>query len=153
MALEIWWTGKEKRDIFEGVNKEYLKRMGRYTKLKVRNFKDSSNKERETKIKEESQAILDALTPESYCILLDETGKELSTMQMTKRLNNKWLTQKKCVLVIGGAFGHSVELKSRADELLSLSQLTLPHLFAKALLIEQIYRCFTIVNNENYHHV
>ncbi len=152
MALEIWWTGKQRQDSYEALSDEYKKRLTRYGKVKFKVFKDSKNKDIDSRKEEESEAILKSLGPTDHCVLLDEHGENITTLKLVKKLENKWLRSKRCVIIIGGAFGVSNALKVRADEVLALSQLTLPHQMAKTLLLEQLYRCFTVMNNENYHH-
>lgn len=152
MALEIWWTGKQRQDTYQALSDEYKKRLKRYGTIKFKIFKDIKTKDIETRKYEESEAILRNLNPSDHCVLLDEHGENVTTLKLVQKLENKWLRSKRCVIVIGGAYGVSNQLKQRADEVLALSKLTLPHQMAKTLLLEQLYRCFTVMNNENYHH-
>ena len=149
MAIEVWWIGKEKG---EKAVDDYLKRMRRYGQIKCQYFKESKQKVVDQKIKEEGQVILDKLQSTDHLILLDEKGKTYTSMSFATRLNDHWLRQRRSIFLIGGAFGHSQEVKGRANEALALSDLTFPHELARLVLIEQLYRAFTILNNEKYHH-
>jgi len=149
MSLEIWWIGKERKN--KQID-EYLKRLGKYTKIQKRLIKDSKKNERRLKIQEESEQILSRIKPTDYLVLLDEFGKQYDSNQWAKHLNNEWLRHKKTIFLIGGAYGVGDEIKSRSNQTIALSKMTLPHEIARLLLIEQIYRSFTILNNENYHH-
>jgi 23S rRNA (pseudouridine1915-N3)-methyltransferase len=84
-------------------------------------------------------------------VLLDERGEEPTSLELAQRLS-KWLQRGQDVaLVIGGSDGHSEELRARAQETLSLSRMTLAHRLARLVLLEQLYRAFTILRGEPYH--
>lgn len=141
-----------RNDSTESLVSEYLKRIKKYTSIKTRIFKDSKQSSGNKRNEEESQQILKSLTSSDYCVLLDENGSQLTTIQFTKKLDANWLRQKKCVFVIGGSHGVTQDLKNRANESIALSRMVLPHQFARLIFVEQLYRGFTIRNNENYHH-
>ena len=99
------------------------------------------------------EAILRQLADGDYVTLLDERGEEYRSVEfalwLQKRLNSG---VKRLVLVIGGPYGFSDEVYARADGRLSLSRMTFSHQIVRAIFAEQIYRAFTILNNEPYHH-
>ena len=101
----------------------------------------------------ESKLLLSKLNSEDKVILLDETGTELNSVEhadaLHKHLNK---ATKQLVFVIGGAYGVSDELKKRADFVWSLSPLVFPHQLVRLILVEQLYRAFTILAGEKYHH-
>ena len=100
---------------------------------------------------EEKQKIMNRVDPVNRLVVLDEKGKSLTSVRLAQRLDN-WMFQGKTVdLVIGGANGLHESLKSDADELISLSKLTLPHHMARLFLIEALYRASSILANHPYH--
>ena len=101
----------------------------------------------------EGEALLRQITEGDYVTLLDERGTEFRSVEfalwLQKRMNSG---VKRLVLVIGGPYGFSEEVYARADAKLSLSRMTFSHQIVRAIFAEQIYRAFTILNNEPYHH-
>ena len=104
------------------------------------------------KRQEESDTLLKQLKSDDYVVLFDETGDAPNSRAFSKQLSS-WLNggKKRIVFVIGGAFGASDELKSRAQKKISLSPMTLNHHLARLVALEQIYRGFAILNNHPYH--
>jgi 23S rRNA (pseudouridine1915-N3)-methyltransferase len=101
--------------------------------------------------KKESRLIEPYLQKASTNILLDEKGKSFNSIQFSELINNKMITSKDLNFIIGGAYGFSEEVKKKANILLSLSNMTMPHHLARLVLVEQLYRAFTILKNEKYH--
>ena len=101
----------------------------------------------------EGKLILDRLSSQDFLVLLDEKGTEFSSVQFSDKLQ-KWLNggHKRIVFLIGGAFGFSDEVYQRANFKLALSKLTLTHQMVRLFFTEQLYRAFTILKNEKYHH-
>jgi 23S rRNA (pseudouridine1915-N3)-methyltransferase len=88
-----------------------------------------------------------------YIILLDENGVNLNSIDFSKKMQKYMLNSyKRIVFVIGGAFGFSNEIYDLSNEKLSLSKMTFSHQMVRLFFIEQLYRSFTIINNEKYHH-
>lgn len=100
---------------------------------------------------EESRAILSRIKEGEYVVLLDETGKNLSSPELAQ-LIDRTATQKPIAIVIGGAYGVDEHLRQRADVVWSLSRLVLPHMLVRLVLIEQLYRSQEIVKGGPYHH-
>lgn len=102
---------------------------------------------------EESRRIARALHDDDYVILLDETGKVLQSPQFARILEQQQVeSTKRVVFIIGGAYGVTDAVKERADLVLSLGTLVMPHQLVRLVLAEQIYRAFTIIRGEPYHH-
>ena len=103
-------------------------------------------------LKREGGRILEKVPPQSFLIVLDERGCNLATEQLAEKLAAEMLYagQDWC-LVIGGPYGLDAAVKQRADLLLSLSKMTFTHQMARLFLLEQLYRCSTILRNEPYH--
>jgi 23S rRNA (pseudouridine1915-N3)-methyltransferase len=106
----------------------------------------------EQKIKE-ALKIFQTIVDDDYVILLDEKGKEFITVEFSGFLEKLFfLPKKRIVFVIGGPWGFSEDVYSRADFKLSLSKMTFPHQLVRLLFAEQLYRAFTIIRGEPYHH-
>ena len=112
--------------------------------------KKSSNKN--TIMNMESDLILSYLSQNDYVILLDEKGKIYNSKSFSKKIENFLLhSQKRLIFIVGGAFGFNDKLKTRANEMLSLSNMTFSHQIIRLFFLEQLYRSFTIINNHPYH--
>ena len=111
-----------------------------------------SNFAEEKAREEETQRILAKIKPSDFVILLDERGKNISSPEFAKMLSNGFVNSQNFVIVIGGAFGVSEELRQRANVVWSLSKLVFPHQIVRLILVEQIYRAQEIYSGGKYHH-
>ena len=111
-----------------------------------------SNFAEEKAREEETQRILAKIKPSDFVILLDERGKNISSPELAKILSNGFVNSQNFVIVIGGAFGISEELRQRANFVWSLSKLVFPHQIVRLILVEQIYRAQEISSGGKYHH-
>lgn len=157
MKIKIYAIGKIK-DFYKSGCDEYIKRLSSYCKVEVIEVKDepASDKPNDseiTKIKNiEGERVIKLLKPNEYLIGLDLNKKELDSVEFSKYLKNKIEENGSSVsFVIGGSYGLSDELKRRVNDSLSFSKLTFLHQLTRLILLEQIYRAFKILNNENYH--
>ena len=101
----------------------------------------------------EAVKIIQSVNDDDYVILLDEKGKEFRTVELSGFLEKLFfLPKKRIVFVIGGPWGFAEEVYSRADFKMSLSKMTFPHQLVRLLFLEQLYRVFTIIRGEPYHH-
>jgi len=104
------------------------------------------------KIKE-GKKIIQSISNNDFIVLLDERGKEFKTLEFSVWLGKIFMIpRKRIVFVIGGSWGFSEDVYSRADFRISLSRMTFPHQLVRLLFLEQLYRAFTIMNGEPYHH-
>jgi len=125
----------------------YLKRLKHYADIEEIILKQPKEKEKE------SEMLLQKISKEDFVVLLDETGKPFSSVEFSKWISAKMNEGKKTIcFIIGGAYGFSDEVYKRANEKISLSKMTLPHQLAKLFFSEQLYRAFTIIRGEKYHH-
>ena len=111
-----------------------------------------SNFAEEKAREEETQRILAKIKLSDFVILLDERGKNISSPELAKMLSNGFVNSQNFVIVIGGAFGVSEELRQRANFVWSLSKLVFPHQIVLLILVEQIYRAQEISSGGKYHH-
>lgn len=134
----------------------YVKRLGHYTSFEMEELKGPRHFARLAKDelkKEEGRLLLERLTPQDTVVILDENGKQFDSTGFADRLQ-KWLNTggRRIVFVVGGAFGFSEEVYQRADHTMALSSMTLTHQMVRLFFVEQLYRAFTILRNEKYHH-
>ncbi len=152
MKITILSIGKFDKSPYRELFEFYLKRLKWKIDLKEIEFKNTKSFE-ESKIKhEEGVLLLKNLHNFSKIIVLDENGKQFSSQEFANILENFNVAgNSNIAFLIGGAFGLSEEVKNKADILLSVSKMTLPHLMVRGFLIEQIYRASTIIANHPYH--
>lgn len=158
MNIKIICIGKLKEKYWTEAVAEYVKRISRFARIEIIELKETrisdrpSEAEEESVKKSEGTEILKKIKKDDYCITLEIKGKELSSEQLAKQLDRLALDGKSNIsFVIGGSLGLSQEVSARADFKLSFSPMTFPHQMMRVILLEQIYRCFKINNNETYH--
>ena len=155
MRITLIETGKT-RDSFikEGVEL-FRKRLIRYVPFQVLTLPDLKNT-RNLTMKEvqnqEAALLMKRLKPTDHVVLLDERGKEYSSISLAEHLNSMEGRVKDLVFVIGGPYGFSEEVYQRAQAKLSLSRLTFSHQLVRLVFMEQLYRAYTILKGEPYHH-
>ncbi len=156
MKFELRAIGKTSHEYLKEGMSMYEKRMKRYISfsfIEIPDIKNAKNLHKEVLKKKEGELILKKVGKNDFIILLDEKGKELTSKQMAATLEKKFLPMgKKIIFIIGGAYGFSEEIYDRANMKISLSKMTFSHQMVRLFFIEQLYRAFTIINNEPYHH-
>ena len=156
MNISILAIGKNKDEYISLAEGEFMKRLSAYCSIKldtIQTIKYSKSQSID-KIKEfEGKAVLNKLPEQCYVIALDECGKEFTSKGFARHLNKVLVTYNKPLyFLIGGPYGFSEDVKERSDELLSLSQLTFTHQMVRIILLEQLYRAFTILKGKKYHY-
>lgn len=156
MKITVIVVGKSNDKAIISLMDEYQKRLKHYIKLDWIEIPDAKNRGKVTPVelkKIEGQSILSKLQPTDELVLLDEMGKEFSSNEFSlffrKKMNSGL---KNLVFVIGGAYGFSEEVYQRAHGKIALSKMTFPHQLIRVFILEQIYRGFTIIKGEPYHH-
>jgi 23S rRNA (pseudouridine1915-N3)-methyltransferase len=156
MTITLIQIGKTFFDYIEKGVDDYSKRITRYIKFTKETYSLPSkfNKLPSDKLKEkESELLMEVLKKYDYVILLDENGKEMTSVKFAKKLNELLISSyKNIAFVIGGAYGVTEKLRQKCDLVLSLSQMTFSHQLVRLVFAEQLYRAFTIIHNEKYHH-
>jgi 23S rRNA (pseudouridine1915-N3)-methyltransferase len=155
MKITLLMVGKTSEAyLTEGIN-QYVKRIQRYVKFELKIIKDikaSKYLPVKNRKSQEGQAILNLLGKDDYLVLLDERGKEISSVKFAKYIDNKMITNtSSLVFLIGGAYGFSEAVYNRAKERISLSKMTYSHQLIRLIFAEQLYRAFSIINGEPYH--
>ena len=156
MKITLLTVGKTDKDWVKQGMDIYISRLKHYIPFSVVEIPELKNVSSLTKdqIKtREGELILKNIRPGDDLILLDEKGKEHSSMEFARIIQDKMAyTGKDMVYVIGGAYGFSEAVYKRADSKVSLSRMTFSHQMVRAIFIEQLYRAFTIMKGEPYHH-
>ena len=156
MNIKVISIGKTNKSyLVEGEN-EYLKRLKKYIsieKIEIHDIKGAKKmSEPEIKLKE-GQLILSKIQSTDFVVLLDDKGKMHTSLQFANWMQNKMnISIKTVVFVIGGAYGFSDDVYKRGQEKVSISKMTFSHQMIRMIFFEQIYRAFSILNNEPYHH-
>jgi len=151
--IQIVAVGKLKEKATKELVEEYSKRLKAYTKLEITEVSDETNQMEEAKVLQlEGERILKAIKKDSYVVLLDLRGRELTSVEVSMKLNEIYTYHNSDItFIIGGSLGVSNEVRARADYMWKLSDLTFPHNLVRVILLEQIYRAYKILNNEAYH--
>jgi 23S rRNA (pseudouridine1915-N3)-methyltransferase len=156
MKITLLIVGKTE-DVYlkEGIDK-YLKRLKHYTKMEVaeiaelKNTKALTPEQQKTK---EAELILKKITVTDHVILLDENGAQLTSTQFAAYIDKKAVgSVSNLVFIVGGPYGFDESVYQRANDKISLSKMTFSHQMVRLFFVEQLYRAFTIIKGEPYHH-
>lgn len=158
MNITFVTVGKIKEKYFRDAVAEYQKRLSKYCKLEIIEVADEKTPDKASAILEaqirqrEAERILKNIKENAYCIVLAIDGRKRDSVNLAEHIERLGLNGKSnLVFVIGGSLGLHDSVIKRADERLSFSDMTFPHQLMRVILIEQIYRCYRIINGEPYH--
>lgn len=155
MKITLLTVGKtDKGWIKDGIG-IYCGRLSHYASFEIREIPELKNVSGlgKDRIKEkEGELILKAVRPDDVVILLDERGEQYTSMEFAGKLERLMQRGRNLVYVVGGAYGFSSEVYARKDAMISLSRMTFSHQMIRVLFVEQLYRAYTIINGEPYHH-
>lgn len=156
MKIALIQTGRTAdRNISVAID-DYASRIRKYSGFEiitVPELKNTKNMPFAEQKNKEGKKIIQVINADDFVILLDERGKEFRTVDFAEMLGKIFMLPKKRLLfIIGGPWGFSDEVYSRGDMKISLSQMTFPHQLVRLLFLEQLYRAFTIIKGEPYHH-
>jgi 23S rRNA (pseudouridine1915-N3)-methyltransferase len=156
MKIVLLQTGKTTdRNMSELVDL-YSKRIKKYISFEVvtiPELKNTKNMPVQEQLAKEAGKIIQSVSDNDYIVLLDERGKEYRTIEFSSFLEKAFLLpRKRIIFIIGGPWGFSKEVYTKADEKISLSKMTFSHQMVRLLFLEQLYRAFTIIKGEPYHH-
>lgn len=158
MNITFVTVGKIKENYFRDAVAEYQKRLSKYCKLEIIEVADEKTPDKASAILEdqirqkEAERILKCIKENAYCIALAIDGKKRDSVNLAEHIEQLGLSGKSnLVFVIGGSLGLHDSVVKRANERLSFSDMTFPHQLMRVILIEQIYRCYRIINGEPYH--
>ena len=156
MNIELVVVGKTDLKEVEALVAMYSKRLNHYVKFAITILPDVRNTRKLSESEQkrlEGEAILHLIVESDYLMLLDEHGAEMRSIEFAELLQRRMSSGvKRLVFVIGGPYGFSDRVYQRANGKLSLSKMTFSHQIVRAIFTEQLYRAFTILKNEPYHH-
>ena len=155
MKTELILVGRTTDKHFEAGIADYMQRIGHYMPFSITTIpelKNTKNMTEEQQKQAEGELILKRIQPQDTVVLLDERGRELRSIELADWLQQRQLTARRLVFIIGGPYGFSSDVYARADEKLSLSKLTFSHQMVRLVFTEQLYRACTIIKGEPYHH-
>ncbi|ERJ59997.1 23S rRNA (pseudouridine(1915)-N(3))-methyltransferase RlmH [Sphingobacterium paucimobilis] len=156
MKISLLCIGKtDDKFIQEGIDK-YLKRLKHYVPFQITivpDVKNVKNMSMEQQMEKEAEFFLKNLSNTDFVVLLDEKGKEFRSVEFSAYLQQKMLASvQHVVFLIGGPYGFAPRVKERANASMSLSKLTFSHQMVRLFFVEQVYRAFSIMKGEPYHH-
>ena len=156
MKLKVIFVGKTEESFLNTACEIYLKRIINYLPTEIvvipalKNTKSLSIDQQKEK---EAELILKQIQSGDYIVLLDEFGKQFRSVELAEFFNQRMISGiKNLVLIIGGPYGFAKVIHEKANQKISLSKLTFSHQMVRMILLEQIYRAFSILSNEPYHH-
>lgn len=156
MKISLFVVGKTNHNYLSPGIDDYTKRINHYIPFNIQYIADAKNTKNLSLAQQkqaEGQNLLNAFDKSDYVVLLDERGKEFTSKDFSSFIEKKMQTvAKRLVFVVGGPYGFSEDVYQRANEKISLSKMTFPHDLIRLIFTEQLYRSFTIMNNEPYHH-
>ncbi|MEO2058816.1 MULTISPECIES: 23S rRNA (pseudouridine(1915)-N(3))-methyltransferase RlmH [Mesonia] len=156
MTIKLLAVGKTDDKDLQKLIDQYVKRLKHYCKFKIEiipDIKKSKKMDENLQKQKEGELILAKTQASDILVLLDENGKNFSSVGFSTWLQKQMNTgMKQLIFVIGGPYGFSDEVYQRANQKISLSKMTFSHQMVRLFFTEQIYRAFTILKNEPYHH-
>ncbi len=157
MDIKLIWIGKTEEKYLETGIENYLKRIKHYINFQIVTIPELKNTKSlsiEQIKQKEGELLLKMIRQSDKLVLLDENGQIESSISFSVFLEKMMLTGiKNLIFVIGGAYGFSMEVYQRANTKISLSKMTFSHQLVRLVFVEQIYRAFTILKGEPYHHI
>lgn len=156
MTIKLLAIGKTDNKQLQTLIADYQKRLGHYIKFDfeiIPDLKKAKNLSAIQQKQKEGELILSRINPTDIMILLDENGKQMDSVVFSQYLQKHMNSGiKQLIFVIGGPYGFSEEVYNKAQGKLSLSKMTFSHQMIRLFIVEQLYRAFTILKNEPYHH-
>lgn len=156
MDFQLLTIGKTIQSYIQKGIDDYCKRLKRYINFTIFTIPDVKNVKSLSALQQkekEGELILNHLSPADFCILLDERGKEFTSIEFSLFLQKiMYSGKKRLIFVVGGPYGFSDAVYNRADAKCSLSKMTFTHEMVRLFFTEQIYRAMTIIKGEPYHH-
>ncbi|MDT0607222.1 23S rRNA (pseudouridine(1915)-N(3))-methyltransferase RlmH [Croceitalea rosinachiae] len=156
MTIKLIAIGKTDSTELQYLISNYSSRLRHYVKFElviIPDLKKSKNLSETEQKRKEGEALLKLVSPSDALVLLDEKGKQFTSIEFSQLLQKRMNSGlKNLILVIGGPYGFSEEVYKRATQKIGLSKMTFSHQMVRLFIIEQLYRGFTILKNEPYHH-
>ena len=149
--VKIITVGSIKEKYLKDAIEEYQKRLRKYLKLEIIEVKDEGLLPPLQAIAKEAENIQKHISDRDYIITLEIEGKQLTSEEFSKKIEDIQMINSNITFIIGGSYGIDHTIKEKANYHISFSKMTFPHQLFRVLLLEQIYRAFKIMNHESYH--
>lgn len=149
--IKVIVLGKIKEQYLKDLIDDYKKRIEKYTKFSIIELLDYKDTEVSTCLLKEKQLILKQITPKDNLVVLDINGETFDSVSFAKFIEKELTINSNITFIIGSSNGLSTDILNMANKRISFSKMTFPHGLFRAMLLEQIYRSFKILNNETYH--
>ena len=149
--IKLITVGAIKEKYLKDAITEYTKRLNKYTDIELIEVKDEGLLPAKQAMQKEAEKIKKYISDRDYLITLEIEGKELTSEELSKKLEDIMIISSNITFVIGGSYGIDDSIKKISKLHLSFSKMTFPHQLFRVLLLEQIYRAYKIMNNESYH--
>jgi 23S rRNA (pseudouridine1915-N3)-methyltransferase len=146
--IKVICVGKIKEKYLKDAIEEYQKRISKYTKLELLEVPDEAVG---NILEKEKNSIMKYISDKDYVITLEIEGKPLTSIDLSKKIEDINIHYSNITFIIGGSYGLDNTIKQRSNFALSFSNMTFPHQLFRVMLLEQIYRSYKIINNESYH--
>ncbi len=147
--IRIICIGKMKDKGMKSVEQDYLKRIQHFHKCQIIELKEANPAfEAERIIEDESERLLKTVKDNEYLILFDVKARQMDSLQFAQTINH---AGSNIAIIIGGSIGFDDRVRQRANQIISLSKMTFPHLLARIIILEQLFRAYKILNHQNYH--
>lgn len=156
MKLQIFFIGKTQGNVYPSLINEYVQRLSHYIPVQIEEIPDLKNTKslsEDQQKEKEADMVFDRMQGGDVLVLLDERGKEMTSREFSQWMEQKMQTvPKRLILLIGGPYGFSQRIYDASQGKISLSKMTFSHQMVRLFLVEQVYRAFTIIKGEPYHH-
>ena len=149
--IKIICLGKVKEQYFLDAINEYKKRISKFHPIEIIELEDVGITDKKVALKKEEEKLLKVINTKEYIVTLEIEGKELDSVTFAEKINDIFISNSNITFIIGGSYGLSDNIKGLSNFKLSFSKMTFPHQLFRVILLEQIYRAFKIINNEEYH--
>ena len=157
MKIKLLLIGKTDESYLKQGIEKYTKRIKHYLSfdfITIPDLKNTRNLSEEQQKQKEGELILNQLNPADFVVLLDEKGKEYSSVDFSKFIEKQMISGlKNLIFIVGGPYGFSKHLYERSNIKISLSQMTFSHQMVRLIFVEQLYRAMSIIKGEPYHHI
>ena len=149
--IKIVCVGSLKEKPLKELQELYLKRIKKYSNIEIIELHDCKIDDEKIALEKEKQQIEKYINKKEYIITLEIEGNQMTSIDFSKKLNEIYLHNSNIIFIIGGSLGLHDDIKEISNYKLSISKMTFPHQLFRIILLEQIYRCYKIMNNERYH--
>lgn len=149
--IKIICVGKLKEKYWLDAEVEYLKRLKKYTNIELIELQDYNIDDEKIALKHEKDQILKNIKSKDYIITLEIDGTNLSSIELSNKLDKIFITNSNITFIIGSSYGLHQDIKDKSNYKLSFSKMTFPHQLFRIMLLEQLFRSYKILNNEKYH--